>query len=195
MTKARLIILLTLIFSVTSQLWSAEPSKKTDSGVLRHEDPNELANFRFTLPAATDLPAFGAFTVEENSVSGDMLDLARSYLGLRYRRGGKTPSGFDCSGFTSYIFDQFGYKLSSSSSAQFLQGTEVDKNEVQPGDLLFFNGRAIGKRIGHVGIAIEQNAVTGEITFIHSAINGGIRIDSTHSPYYARRFVGVRRIL
>jgi len=174
-------------------LWGKEPLKKVSPSNLKHEEPEELAKFDFTLPASPCLPLLRQ--PEETSIAPDLLELARSYIGLRYRRGGKTPAGFDCSGFTGYIFSQFGYSLSSSSASQFHQGVEVDKNEVMPGDLLFFNGRAIGKRIGHVGIAIGQNPITGEITFIHSAISGGVRIDSTTAPYYARRFVGVRRIL
>lgn len=190
----RFIILSILFLAAALPLCAKEPTP-TKIDEVKLKEPLELAKFDFRLPLNGELPLLPFVMEEETSVADDLLSLANSYLGLRYRRGGKTPKGFDCSGFTSYIFSQFGYELLSNSAAQFSQGVAIDKNEVKPGDLLFFNGRAIGKRIGHVGIAVEQNPVTGEITFIHSAVGGGIRIDKTTSPYYARRFVGVRRIL
>lgn len=126
----------------------------------------------------------------------DMISFARKYIGTRYVRGGKSPKGFDCSGFTSYVFNQFGYSLAPSSTEQYGQGTKIDRSEVEKGDLLFFTGRNAGSsRVGHVGIAIDNDPVTGEITFIHAAIGGGIRIDRTTAPYYAKRFIGARRVL
>lgn len=127
----------------------------------------------------------------------DMLQLANSYMGLRYRRGGSTPKGFDCSGFTSYIFSQFGYSLQRSSRDQYrTDGESVDKMQVQPGDLIFFKGsNSKSSTVGHVGIVIDGDPVTGEITFIHSACQSGISVNSTFDPYYAKRFVGVKRVI
>ena len=126
----------------------------------------------------------------------DLMESARKFIGTRYVSGGKTPKGFDCSGFTSYVFRQFGVSLNSSSATQYQQGESVERNEVEAGDLLFFTGRNAGsKRVGHVGIAIDCDAETGEITFIHAAIGGGIRIDKTSAPYYSARYIGARRVL
>lgn len=125
----------------------------------------------------------------------DVLQYARKFMGTRYVSGGKSPKGFDCSGFTSYVYRQFGVNLSTSSSGQYGQGTKVNKGEVQPGDLLFFTGRAAKSgRVGHVAIAIDANPVTGEITFIHAA-RGGVKIDKTSAPYYASRYLGARRVV
>lgn len=197
MKTLRLSIILLMISAASafSSSYARQQEKESAASLLKHEDPKEFATFNFGLPAPDNLPILRKIQEEQPSIAEDLLQLASSFIGTPYRRGGKTPKGFDCSGFSGYIFNQFGIKLAASSSAQYTQGEEVDKNEVMPGDLLFFNGRAVGKRIGHVGIAIEQNPVTGEITFIHSANGGGIRIDRTTSPYYARRFVGVRRVL
>lgn len=123
-----------------------------------------------------------------------LIEAANRHLGTRYRRGGKNPGGFDCSGFTSYIFRQFGVNLSASSRAQFGQGTSVDTDDVQPGDLLFFKGSR-SRSIGHVAIAIDNDPDTGDITFIHAAVKGGIRIDRVSQPYYNKRFVGARRVI
>ena len=126
----------------------------------------------------------------------DMIAYAKRFIGTRYVRGGKSPKGFDCSGFTSHVFKQFGYSLNASSSAQYGQGTKVERDEVEAGDLLFFTGRnSRSGRVGHVAIAIDNDPVTGEITFIHAAISGGIRIDRISAPYYAARYIGARRIL
>lgn len=132
---------------------------------------------------------------EQVSIVDDLINMAQSHLGTRYRSGGKTPAGFDCSGFTGYIFRQFGYELGASSRDQFNQGEQIDKEAVVPGDLLFFNGRAVGSRIGHVGIAISEPDENGVVTFIHSAFGGGIRIDKTSAPYYSRRYKGARRVI
>ncbi len=125
----------------------------------------------------------------------DMISYAKKFIGTRYVRGGKSPKGFDCSGFTSYVFKQFGYSLSASSAAQYNQGDKIERDEVMTGDLLFFTGRnSRSGRVGHVGIAIDNNPETGEITFIHAAISGGIRIDRISAPYYAARFIGAKRV-
>ena len=148
------------------------------------------------------IPAAGMELLEDvdNSVDAamlsDMIAYAKKFIGTRYVRGGKSPKGFDCSGFTSYVFRQFGYDLNSSSSSQYGQGKKISRDEVSAGDLLFFTGRnSRSGRVGHVAIAIDNNPETGEITFIHAAISGGIRIDRISAPYYAARFIGARRVL
>lgn len=125
----------------------------------------------------------------------DMLDYARKFMGVRYVHGGRSPKGFDCSGFTSYVYSQFGYQLSPSSSTQYGQGKKVSRQEIQPGDLLFFTGRASrSRRVGHVAIAVDADPVSGEVTFIHAA-RSGIKIDKISAPYYASRFLGARRVI
>ena len=125
----------------------------------------------------------------------DMLNYARKFMGVRYVRGGRSPKGFDCSGFTSYVYSQFGYQLSPSSSTQYTQGKKISRDQVQPGDLLFFTGRAARSgRVGHVAIAVDADPVSGEITFIHAA-RTGIKIDKITAPYYAARYLGARRVI
>ena len=133
---------------------------------------------------------------EASEMVADMISYAKKFLGTRYVRGGKSPKGFDCSGFTSYVFSQFGYSLSASSAAQYGQGEKLERDEISAGDLLFFTGRnSRSGRVGHVGIALSNDPETGEITFIHAAISGGIRIDRISAPYYAARFIGAKRVL
>ncbi len=153
---------------------------------------NKMIFPQYAVPAAGMEMLFGS---EDSEMARDLIAFAKKYLGLRYRRGGKTPSGFDCSGFTGYVFGQFGYSLGASSRDQFRDGVEIENLDIKPGDLLFFNGRSVGKRVGHVGIAIANDAESGIVTFIHSSVTGGIRIDKTSDPYYSRRFLGARRVL
>ena len=134
-------------------------------------------------------------TLNDNmQLIADLLDEAHKHIGTGYRRGGKTPKGFDCSGFTGYVFRQFGMQLGASSRDQYLQGLEISNDEIQPGDLLFFKGRS-ARQVGHVGIAVKNDPKTGEITFIHSATSGGVRLDRVSAPYYSKRFMGARRII
>ncbi len=135
-------------------------------------------------------------SAENDAMISDMISFARKFMGTRYVRGGKGPKGFDCSGFTSYVYRQFGVSLGASSSDQYNQGEKVSRDEVMTGDLLFFTGRnSKSGRVGHVAIALDNDPVTGEITFIHAAIGGGIRVDRMSAPYYAARYMGARRVV
>ena len=121
----------------------------------------------------------------------EVVNFAKQYLGYKYVYGGKSPStGFDCSGFTRYVFSNFGFSLSATASGQTAVGKEVKRSELKAGDLLLFYDE--GKtRIGHVGIYI------GGDQFIHAANpKRGVVIDklSTNS-YYNVRFVTARRIV
>jgi cell wall-associated NlpC family hydrolase len=112
---------------------------------------------------------------------------ALGYLGTRYRYGASGARGFDCSGFTSYIYRQHGISLPHNSAAQYRVGKPVSRSELRPGDLVFFRTR--GSRISHVGIYI------GNGKFVHaSSARGRVRVDTLTSGYYHQRYVGARRI-
>jgi cell wall-associated NlpC family hydrolase len=112
---------------------------------------------------------------------------ALGYLGTRYRYGASSARGFDCSGFTSYIYRQHGISLPHNSAAQYRVGKPVSRSELRPGDLVFFRTR--GNRISHVGIYI------GNGKFVHaSSARGRVRVDTLTSGYYHQRYVGARRI-
>lgn len=125
-----------------------------------------------------------------NSTGSNIVSCAKQYLGYKYVSGGSSPStGFDCSGFTSYVYKQCGISISRSSGAQASNGTAVSKSNLQPGDLVIFNNRA-NTAIGHVGIYIGGN------TFIHAGNSGtGVITTSLSDSYYSSRFVTARRIV
>lgn len=120
--------------------------------------------------------------------SSNVVQVAESYAGSRYVSGGSSPSGFDCSGFTQYVYGKCGITLSRTSYAQATQGTAVGKSELQPGDLLLFHYYG-SSSIGHVGIYV------GNGKFIHAAnSNRGVVYDSIESGYYADNYAGARRL-
>lgn len=124
----------------------------------------------------------------------DLLKEAHSHLGKHYRSGAKGPYAFDCSGFSGYVYRQFGYNLKSSSKSQYSDGVPVKRNELRAGDLVFFTGRNRRNDVGHVGIVVSADPATGDFKFIHASTSKGIRIDNC-SGYYASRYVGARRII
>ncbi|MGY4688456.1 C40 family peptidase [Salibacterium sp. K-3] len=140
------------------------------------------------LSAVLLLSAFALQPGAADAATGDQIEAeAREHLGTPYRYGGTTPSGFDCSGFTSYVFAQNGVDLPRTAAAQYNVGTQVSKGNLQKGDLVFFSH---GSGIGHNGIYI------GDGQFIHSSSSNGISISSVNDPYYwGDRYVGARRVI
>ena len=121
--------------------------------------------------------------------------IIQPYLGKRYRRGAQGPSSFDCSGFTSFIYDQLGYKISRSSREQYQDGKSVSKKELQIGDLVFFGSRGLSRNINHVGIVVQVDPETGNFKFAHASNRGTVIDDFGKEAYYQQRYVGARRII
>jgi cell wall-associated NlpC family hydrolase len=107
--------------------------------------------------------------------------------GVPYRNGGSDPNGFDCSGLVQWVFAQNGRALPREVREQFRVGREIDADDVQAGDLLFFD---TGSRpASHVGIALDRE------TFVHApSTNGVVRVERYTSDYWSRRYVGARRV-
>jgi len=130
-----------------------------------------------------------------SSFGGAIVDTAKQYIGVRYVYGGASPSGFDCSGFTMYVYRQFGINLPHSATSQWQSGMGqriYSVGELQPGDLVFFNdpARNNGKACSHAGIYV------GGGQFIHACSNHnvGIIISDITTGSYARYYVGGLRI-
>lgn len=135
--------------------------------------------------------------VGENNVDlvaiNELLREAGKHLGTHYRGGGKTPAGFDCSGFVGYCYNTtLGIRTPASSSLFHNAGVHVPIAHARPGDVICFKGHSLSRRVmGHVGIITEVTPT--EIYFIHSATSGGIRYDVLSSQYYRVRFMDIRR--
>ena len=123
----------------------------------------------------------------ETSCDSSLIQTALACRGTSYRRGGTSRGGFDCSGFTRYVYAKYGVSLPHSSAAQAGKGAAVAKSDLQPGDLVFFQTSRRG--ISHVGIYIGGGNV------VHAASRGrGVTVDSINSSYYAPRYRGARRV-
>ena len=128
-------------------------------------------------------------TAASSALGEQVVALAKQYLGTPYVLGGNGPSSFDCSGFTKYIYAQFGYTLNRTATDQLQNGVSVSRSELQPGDLVFFKYNT-SKPVSHVGIYI------GGGEFIHASTNRYmVQIDQMNSGHYANVFVYARRIL
>ena len=120
------------------------------------------------------------------SKAEEIISKAQSLMGIPYVFGGTTTKGFDCSGFTQYVFKASGIELPRTSYSQYGIGTAVPKDQLQPGDLVFFATYDSGA--SHVGIYI------GGGNFIHAA-DPGVKITSLGDSYYSKRYLGARRML
>lgn len=119
--------------------------------------------------------------------TADVVRTAYLYRGIRYRYTGSTPRGFDCSGFTSYVYRKKGVSLPHSAAEQYGHGQKVSGSSMKPGDLVFFSTTRRG--ISHVGI------YAGDGKFVHASSGGGrVRVDTLRSGYYSQRFRGARRV-
>lgn len=121
-----------------------------------------------------------------------IIAFAMTKKGCSYRRANAGPNSFDCSGFTSYVFKQFGINLLRSSRDQYTIGMPVNRDDIRKGDLVFF---IRGKQIGHVALVIDTDT-NHHFTFIHaSTYKTGVRIDKSTQEWYRRTFAGARRIV
>lgn len=161
----------------------ANAKKGLDKTVIKQQISQDVANREQIV----------GLSPESSKLIEDLLAEGRTHLGKRYVHGAKGPSTFDCSGFTSYVYKQFGYNLSPASRMQYTQGTPVDRKDLRKGDLVFFTSRSSGKNVGHVGIVVSADNETGNFKFIHASIRG-VKI-SDFEGYYVPRYIGAKRII
>ena len=151
---------------------------------------SELAAQRAAAQQANATDVVGASVVSPDGISvappsqyTGVVGIAMQYLGTPYVWGGASPGGFDCSGFVQFVYSQVGVSLPHHAADQFNYGTPVSEDELEPGDLVFFDG------LGHVGIYI------GGGEFIHAPHTGDVvKISSLSDPWYSATYVGARRL-
>jgi cell wall-associated NlpC family hydrolase len=132
------------------------------------------------------------FSQSDNYLASQLINNAMQFIGVRYRGGGTSTSGMDCSGMVTAVFNIFDRKLPRSSNEMARFGEQRKEDEIQKGDLIFFktNGKKV---INHVGMVID--VINDEIKFIHSSSSKGVMVSSTKEPYYKRAFAQVNKVL
>lgn len=173
-TQQKLLALFVVIGSLQAPVVLAQSATEPEASNRITSDASQLAN-----------------TVTSSVVDGteSLINNAMQLIGVRYRWGGNTPqSGLDCSGFVRYVFnDTFGFLLPRKSAQMSQVGLEIRKDELRPGDLVFFN--TMRHAFSHVGIYVGDNK------FIHAPSRGkSIRVDDMTKTYWEKRYNGARRM-
>lgn len=185
--KSKVVFCLIILFSsASSWVWSQEAQPLKNAEATSCEE--EIDNFDF-------LYADGAYDFSGFALVNQVLDEAYKHIGTRYRLGSKGPNAFDCSGFTSYVFNKSNYSIGCSSREQYAKNMPIKPSDMRRGDLVFFTSPRSGHGVGHVGIIVDVDSATGEFTFIHASTHEGVKVNRSTDGYYGRRFVGVRRVL
>lgn len=152
---------------------SATTPRKADTSTTEQKQPEKTT----TTPTATQKPSGKGNTV---------VATAQQYIGCKYVYGGTSPSGFDCSGFTSYVYKAHGVSLSRTAAGQYSNGVAVSRSDLQPGDLVMFGKSGIT----HVAI------YAGGGKIVHAANSSrGVTTDTINSGYYNKNYVGARRVM
>ena len=146
-------------------------------------------------PAATNLTTVTNSEAEVELRINNLLRFARQFRGVPYRYGGTSPRGFDCSGFTSYVYKNMGYSIPRTGRAQFANGKRVERSQLKPGDLVFFAGRGGGAAIGHVGIVTAVDGNGSDFSFIHASCSRGITESHSTESYYRSRYRNACRVI
>ena len=178
-----------LLSSIKSEIASIQAAER-----LRQQRLVAQAQARLTAASLESLESelqsdvFGApmqevFAPAPDARYGGVVGVAMQFLGVPYVWGGASPSGFDCSGFSMYVYAAMGVSLPHHAASQYNMGTPVSRDQLQAGDLVFFNG------LGHMGIYI------GGGQFIHAPHSGDVvKISSLSDSWYASTWVGARRL-
>jgi cell wall-associated NlpC family hydrolase len=179
-----------LLSSIRSEITRLKAQEVRQQALLARQAAARLSSQQAAQAQALDATVVGAAAVTPEAAIappsryGGAVGIAMQYLGVPYVWGGASPSGFDCSGFILYVYAQLGVSLPHNAAMQYGYGVPVSKDQLQPGDLVFFDG------LGHNGMYI------GGGQFIHAPHTGDVvKISSLSDGWYTATWVGARRIL
>jgi cell wall-associated NlpC family hydrolase len=167
-----------------------KPKKDKKKTATKSVNPSTTTNLKSLISDVNDDDI--EISEPENYVAIQMINNAMDFLGVRYRGGGTSTDGMDCSGMVTAVYNLFDISIPRSSRDMATVGEKVDTDDVKKGDLIFFktNGRRV---INHVGMVVD--IIGDEIKFIHSSTSQGVIISSTKESYYKKTFAQVNRIL
>jgi len=136
------------------------------------------------------LQAAGQF----NIIADSIVNYGKKFLSVPYQYGANGVDYFDCSGFTAYIFRNFGYELPRASWHQAKQFTPVQQSQLKKADLVFFDGVKRNGVVGHVGIVVSAKK-DGSFKFIHASYSQGVTISDSNEPYFKKRYLKASRVI
>jgi len=151
-----------------------------------HSDPDNSS--------VIDSIKLNRYTPNHVLLTDSLVNYGKIFLNTPYHYGSPGISSFDCSGFTSHVYRNFGYSLDHSSADQAKQFDSIDRSQLKAGDLVFFSGSRRSKKVGHVGIVTVAKE-NGEFDFIHAAVHSGVTISNSTEEYYTKRFVKASRVI
>ncbi len=169
---------------VTNVTWRALKKAKEKKG--RTLPAPKVTSSDVDTNIVTTLASYGKAFITGNQ-GKSIVSTAKTFMGVPYVFGGTTPSGFDCSGLVQYVFKMHGISVPRLADEQYNLGKDVKRNQLSPGDLVFFTTYTAG--VSHCGIYI------GDGKFLHASSSKGVKIDSLDNEYWKPRFVGARKIV
>jgi len=162
-----------------------------NTGYVRSDLMDIVSGQRSAVASSAPRPSVTSPAPPANATLGEqMIYFAMDYLGVKYVYGGTSPSGFDCSGFVTFVYKNFGITLTRTAAGQYKDnGVLINKSDLAAGDLVFFSSNG-GRSVTHVGIYIGDNE------FIHASRSGiGVVISRLDSAYYLRVWHGAKRVI
>ena len=191
MQKKIILCVLLLLFSfvMPTEAGRKKPRKRTQPKPKTEVRIQEIDNYDFLYTGGE----YDDDYYYDMEATEDLMEEAFKHIGARYRSGSKGPNTFDCSGFTSYVYGKMNIQIGASSRDQYARNIPITKSELQTGDLGFFTSPGSGRGVGHVGIVVDVNP-NGTFSFIHASSREGVKVSQSTDGYYARRYVGARRV-
>lgn len=165
-----LVILVSTLYSLAQHPAEKNAGMRIDSTKINHLSPNKI------------------------TLADSIINYGKVFMNTPYRYGSGGTSSFDCSGFTSHVYRNFGYDLKRSSADQAKQFDTISRKNLKPGDLVFFAGRRKNSNVGHVGI-VTSTKDDGEFDFIHASVQSGVIVSSSQEPYYRSRYIKANRVV
>ncbi len=169
---------------------------QTVQNITTYKDQNETKSFSVMDAKEVKLPEIESKNVEiielDLTLADEIVNLAKENIGIKYRSGGTSATGMDCSGMVYATFKKKDITVPRSSGDLARHGYKISKGEARPGDLIFFktNGRSV---INHVGIVTE--ITENDIKFVHASVHRGVIISSLSEAYYTKAFVQINRVI
>ena len=146
------------------------------------------------IASANDSTKIDYLSPNQISITDSVINYGKIFLDTPYRYGSAGTSSFDCSGFTSHVYRNFGYNLERSSADQAHQFDTVQREQLKSGDLVFFAGRRRSSHVGHVGIVVAAKE-DGNFDFIHASVQKGVIISNSEEDYYKKRYIKANRVI